>query len=76
VFYGDDEAAKIKLVNDVRDCCLHNGFFQIVGHRVPAQVQQDVLESLKAFFSLPQGEKEKVHKGCTPYQLSLPSFAS
>jgi isopenicillin N synthase-like dioxygenase len=76
VFYGDDEAAKTKLVNDVRDCCLHNGFFQIVGHRVPAQVQQDVLESLKAFFSLPQAEKEKVHKGCTPYRLSLPNFAS
>jgi isopenicillin N synthase-like dioxygenase len=45
---------------------LHNGFFQIVGHRVPAQVQNEVLESLKAFFSLPQEEKEKVHKGKPP----------
>lgn len=50
-------------MNEVRECCLHNGFFQIVGHHVPAQVQNDVLESLKAFFSLPQTEKEKVHKG-------------
>lgn len=63
VFYGDDAAAKTKLVNDVRECCLHNGFFQIVGHRVPAKLQNEVLESLKAFFSLPLTEKEKVHKG-------------
>jgi len=63
VFYGDDTAAKTKLVNDVRECCLHNGFFQIVGHRVPAKLQNEVLESLKAFFSLPLAEKEKVHKG-------------
>lgn len=63
VFYGKDEVAKAKLVDDVRECCLHNGFFQIVGHRVPAAVQNDVLESLKSFFSLPQAEKEKVHKG-------------
>jgi isopenicillin N synthase-like dioxygenase len=69
VFYGGDEAAKTQLVNDVRECCLHNGFFQIIGHRVPAQVQNEVLESLKAFFSLSQAEKEKVHKGkvVSPY---------
>lgn len=39
------------------------GFFQIVGHRVPAELQEDVLDSLKSFFSLPLAEKEKVHKG-------------
>jgi isopenicillin N synthase-like dioxygenase len=70
VFYGDDANAKAKLVDDVRECCLHNGFFQIVGHRVPAEVQNDVLESLKSFFSLPQGEKEKVHKGRFPLAAS------
>ena len=63
VFYGSDEAAKAKLVDEVRECCLHNGFFQITGHRVPAEVQENVLESLKSFFSLPQAEKERVHKG-------------
>ena len=63
VFYGDDAAAKTKLVNDVRECCLHNGFFQIVGHRVPAKLQNEVLESLKAFFALSLAEKERVHKG-------------
>lgn len=39
------------------------GFFQIVGHRVPAELQENVLDSLKSFFSLPLTEKEKVHKG-------------
>lgn len=62
-FYGDDEVAKANLVEQVRKCCLHNGFFQITGHRVPAELQQDLLKCVKEFFALPQGEKEKVLKG-------------
>jgi len=42
---------------------MYTGFFQIVGHRVPAELQQDVLDSLKSFFSLALADKEKVHKG-------------
>jgi len=62
-FYGDDVAAKSKLVEDVRKCCLHNGFFQITGHKVPEELQEGVLDCLKEFFTLPQEEKEKVLKG-------------
>lgn len=62
-FYGNDEVAKAQLVEEVRKCCLHNGFFQITGHRVPAELQQDLLKCVKEFFALPQGEKEKVLKG-------------
>ncbi|KAK5046615.1 hypothetical protein LTR84_007376 [Exophiala bonariae] len=62
VFYGNDQEAKSKLVDDVRNCCLHNGFFQITGHRVPADLQEAVLDCLKDFFALPQAAKEKVLK--------------
>lgn len=62
-FYGGDQDAKSKLVDDVRKCCLHNGFFQITGHNVPAELQEGVLDCLKDFFALPQVEKEKVLKG-------------
>ncbi|KAK5298034.1 hypothetical protein LTR99_007723 [Exophiala xenobiotica] len=61
-FYGDNEDAKTKPVAEVRKCCLHNGFFQIVGHRVPADLQEGVLKCVKKFFALPQEEKELVLK--------------
>lgn len=63
VFYTGDEDAKSKLVEQVRKCCLHNGFFQITGHRVPEELQEAVLDCLKEFFALPQVDKEKVLKG-------------
>ena len=65
VIYGNDAAAKCELVETVKKCCLRNGFFQIVGHRIPRQLQENVLDSVKSFFSLPQEMKEKVHKGAT-----------
>ncbi|KIX06267.1 uncharacterized protein Z518_04242 [Rhinocladiella mackenziei CBS 650.93] len=61
-FYGEDETEKANLTAEVRKCCLHNGFFQIVGHRVPAQLQEDILKWTKKFFALPQAVKEEVLK--------------
>ncbi|KAI1608111.1 1-aminocyclopropane-1-carboxylate oxidase [Exophiala viscosa] len=58
-YYGSDEAAKAKLVDEVRKCCLHNGFFQIIGHRVPAELQEAVFTMSRTFFSLPQESKDK-----------------
>ena len=62
-FYSEDAEAKRKLVDDVRDCCLHNGFFQIVGHRVPLKLQERVFQCSKRFFNLPLEDKVKVSKG-------------
>lgn len=62
-FYSGDEAAKVKLVEQVRDCCLHNGFFQITGHKIPLELQQRLLKLIKEFFALPKEDKLKVHKG-------------
>ncbi|KAF2187182.1 Clavaminate synthase-like protein [Zopfia rhizophila CBS 207.26] len=64
-FYGNNAAAKQKLVNDVRDCCLHNGFFQITGHSVPLELQGRIMNWNKKFFDLPLEEKVKVGKDTT-----------
>ncbi|KAK2810573.1 hypothetical protein FQN50_002830 [Emmonsiellopsis sp. PD_5] len=73
-FYGDDATAKANLVEQVRQCCLYNGFFQITGHRVPAELQRKVLECSKRFFNLPLEQKDKINKGPSlrpPHHYSL-----
>ena len=61
-FYSDDPAAKQAVVDQVRESCLYNGFFQITGHAVPLAKQQAVMNSAKKFFQLPLDDKEKVSK--------------
>ncbi|KAF2682003.1 Clavaminate synthase-like protein [Lentithecium fluviatile CBS 122367] len=61
-FYSGDAAAKQKLVEDVRNCCLHNGFFQITGHAVPLELQQRIMGWNKKFFDLPLEQKMKINK--------------
>jgi isopenicillin N synthase-like dioxygenase len=55
--------AKQTLVDDVRSCCLHNGFFQITGHPVPLELQKKIMDWIKRFFDLPLEEKMKINKG-------------
>ncbi|KAK2806566.1 hypothetical protein FQN51_006532 [Onygenales sp. PD_10] len=66
-FYGDDATAKANLVEQVRQCCLYNGFFQITGHRVPAELQKKVLECSKRFFNLSLEQKDKINKDKTTW---------
>ncbi|QDS71926.1 hypothetical protein FKW77_000629 [Venturia effusa] len=61
-FYGKDEKAKSELVETIRDCCLRNGFFQILGHNVPAELQDSMLRCTKQLFALPQEEKDALLK--------------
>ena len=60
--YGDDGAAKTKLVEEVRKCCHYNGFFQITGHRVSLDLQRRVMSCSKRFFDLPLEEKLQIDK--------------
>lgn len=50
------------MVDQVRKCCLYNGFFQIINHSVPLSQQQGALHAAKEFFNLPQEEKDKASK--------------
>lgn len=63
VFYGDDTKLKAQLVAEVRRCCLHNGFFQIIGHKIPAHVQDNVFKCSKEFFDLSTEQKLESSKG-------------
>lgn len=61
-FYSPDPAVKQKVVDQVRESCLYNGFFQIKNHKVPLEQQAAVMSSAKRLFALDQEEKNKVAK--------------
>ncbi|KAL1651221.1 hypothetical protein SLS58_000559 [Diplodia intermedia] len=61
-FYDSDPAKKQALVSQIRDCCLHNGFFQITNHPVPLELQERMMAWNKKFFDMPLEEKKKVGK--------------
>jgi isopenicillin N synthase-like dioxygenase len=65
-FYGADSVAKAKLVQQVRESCEYNGFFQITGHRIPRELQMRVMNAAKRFFALPLEEKMAIDKSCSP----------
>lgn len=54
-------------MDQVRQSCLYNGFFQITGHSVPLQQQKQALACAKKFFSLSQAEKDEVSKDKTTW---------
>lgn len=61
-FYSPDAAAKQKVVEQIRESCLYNGFFQINNHTVPLDQQKAVMDNAKKLFSLDLEEKQKVSK--------------
>ncbi|KAJ5910347.1 Oxoglutarate/iron-dependent dioxygenase [Penicillium tannophilum] len=61
-YYGTDTEAKQQLVQEVRDACKQFGFFQLVNHAIPTDLQQQVLEQSKDFFKLPLETKQKYDK--------------
>ncbi|KAE8358177.1 hypothetical protein BDV27DRAFT_169668 [Aspergillus caelatus] len=66
-FYGGDNEAKAKLVEEVRKCCHYNGFFQITGHRVPLDLQRRVMNCSKRFFDMPLAEKMQIDKNLNTF---------
>jgi isopenicillin N synthase-like dioxygenase len=61
-FYSPDPAVKCRIIDQIRQSCLYNGFFQIKNHTVPLEQQSAVLSSAKKFFCLDLEEKQKVSK--------------
>lgn len=59
-YLADDVQAKRRIVDEFRNACENQGFLQVVGHSVPADLQSRYLASLAEFFALPTEEKEKV----------------
>lgn len=46
-----------KIVEAIRDACIQYGFFQLIGHGIPLEDQQKVLDCAKMFFDLPIEQK-------------------
>ncbi|KAI7786017.1 2og-fe oxygenase family [Diaporthe eres] len=47
-----------QVVDDVRNACMTAGFFSLVGHGIPRDMQDGVLRAAKKFFDLPLAEKQ------------------
>ncbi|KAK2598033.1 hypothetical protein QQS21_005870 [Conoideocrella luteorostrata] len=61
-FQSGDLAKKQDVVNQVRESCLYNGFFQITGRGVPLEQQNQVMRCAKKFFSMSLEDKNEVSK--------------
>ncbi|KAH7024110.1 hypothetical protein EDB80DRAFT_631288 [Ilyonectria destructans] len=58
-----------QLVQDVQAACKDKGFFQIINHGIPSELQQGILNATKNLFALPKAEKLKVQKVAgSPYR--------
>jgi isopenicillin N synthase-like dioxygenase len=55
---ADDRAS---VVTQVKEACITYGFFQLVGHGIPLEMQRGVLKLAKTFFDLPQEKKNAAH---------------
>ncbi|CAN8098488.1 unnamed protein product [Discula destructiva] len=47
-----------QVVQDVRHACMSVGFFSLVGHGIPREIQESVLKASKKLFNLPLEEKK------------------
>ncbi|KAJ5624600.1 Clavaminate synthase-like protein [Penicillium lagena] len=62
-FRKDPSSAEAqKVIEGVRAACTTYGFFQIVGHGVSRQAQEDVLRGAASFFELPLETKQTVDR--------------
>ncbi|KAL6811487.1 hypothetical protein J3E69DRAFT_371785 [Trichoderma sp. SZMC 28015] len=66
-FLSGDKQRMQHVADQIRDACLTQGFFQIVGHDIPAQLQKDIFKASKTFFALPLEEKMKLDKSLNKY---------
>ncbi|KAI5919659.1 Clavaminate synthase-like protein [Camillea tinctor] len=60
--YLQDSSSEIsaRVVEEVQQACATSGFFQVVGHGVPKELQQAVLRAAEVLFALPLEEKKKL----------------
>lgn len=56
-FEPTSPTSKDEVVAKVRAACLEHGFFQIVGHGVPVEIQRQMLAGCKNFFDMPDEQK-------------------
>ena len=55
-----DSGARRAAADQIHAACIDHGFFYIVGHGVSQHVIAQAFSSARAFFALPEDEKQKV----------------
>ena len=55
-------AERVGLADELREICHEVGFFQLVGHGVPAEFRTRYFELLRSFFALPEDVKAEIDK--------------
>lgn len=63
---GGDENAQRAVAGQIRRACIDIGFFQLVGHGVPASELDAAIEYSRRFFHLPLAEKMDIHASRSP----------
>ncbi|KAF5866844.1 hypothetical protein ETB97_008648 [Aspergillus alliaceus] len=58
-FYGHEFPAKEMLIRKMRRACESYGFFQIINHGIPSDLQQSIFQQSKDLFGLPSEVKER-----------------
>ncbi|KAL2788537.1 hypothetical protein BJX66DRAFT_252583 [Aspergillus keveii] len=66
-FYGPDSIKKDNLIRELRQACEEFGFFQLVNHGIPSDLQDSILAQSKKFFDLPIQVKEGYSKDTNPF---------
>jgi isopenicillin N synthase-like dioxygenase len=62
-YLADPSSEKAEaIVQEVRKACMTTGFFSLIGHGVPRELQDAVFEGSEAFFKLSDAEKDKLNK--------------
>lgn len=51
--------AAVAVVAQIRNACMTTGFFQLIGHGIKRDLQDDVFRGAAAVFSLPFEEKKR-----------------
>lgn len=62
-FHADSHQDRQRLVDNIRTACEQLGFFQLRNHGIPPDLQTDILEQSRDFFSLPVEIKERYDRG-------------
>jgi isopenicillin N synthase-like dioxygenase len=62
---GEEEAAAFR--RELREATHEFGFFSLVGHGVPAELQEAVIRTARAFFDLPDADKLSIENLKSPH---------
>lgn len=58
--FGGGASARATVANEINAACRDSGFFYVSGHRISAGLLADLDRAARAFFGLPEREKEEI----------------